>query len=133
MRVDLADLLELDRPGPDETVIDGQDRLRDDRERRLVEEVVRLGDGADERALDREDAVGDTAGGDRFGHVGERRQRDQAGGREEPVAGGGGMGAFAAGVGDGEFDGCHSVSAFRGRRFAGICQLAGARQGEGAG
>ena len=59
---------------------------------------------------------------------------DQAGGGEEPVAGGCRVSAFAAGVGDGEFDGGHERrSAFRWSRFAGRIQLDGARQVEGAG
>ena len=114
VRVDLADLGERDHGGADEAVVHGQDRLRDDRERRLVEQVVRLGDRADERALDREDAVGDAAGGDGLDDVGERRQRHEARRREEPVAGRGGMGALASGVGDGQFVGSHGgKSAFR--------------------
>ena len=90
---------------------------------------MRLGDRPDERALDREHAVRDAPGDDCIDDVGERRQRDEARGREEPVAGGRGVGAFAAGIGDGEFDGSHGAGApFDGGRFAGT-QLDGARQG----
>ena len=46
MRVDLAHLRERDVRRPDEAMVDGQNRLGHDRERRLVEQVVRLGDRA---------------------------------------------------------------------------------------
>ena len=61
VRADLADVGERDRRRPDEAVVDRQDRLGDDRERRVVQQVVRLVDGPDERALDREHAVRCTA------------------------------------------------------------------------
>ena len=50
MGVDLADVRQGDLGRADEAVVDRQDRLGDDRERRLVEEVVRLCDRTDERA-----------------------------------------------------------------------------------
>ena len=134
MRVDLAHVRERDLRRADEAVVDRQNRLGHDRERRLVEQVVRLGDRPDERALDREDAVRHASRGDRVDDVRERGSGDQAGRREEPVAGSCRMSAFAAGVGDGEFDGSHERrSAFRWSRVAGRIQLDGARQVEGAG
>ena len=57
MRPDDADLLERDRFGRGEAMPDRQHRLADDRERPVVEQVVRLGNRARERALDRENAV----------------------------------------------------------------------------
>ena len=106
--------------GPTRQWLTGQDRLGHDRERRFVEEVVGLGDRPDERALDRQHAVGDAPRRDGLDDVRERRERDEASGREEPVAGGGGVCAFAAGVGDGEFVGCHVRSApFGGDESAG--------------
>ena len=118
--MDLADLRERNDGRPDEAVVHGQDRLGDDRERRLVEEVVRLCNRPDEGALDREHPERDTAGDDRVDHVREGRQRHEAGGREEPVTGRRRVGAFAAGVCDGQFDGGHGRGApFAGGRFAG--------------
>ena len=42
VRADLADVLERHLRGPDEAVVDRQDRLGDDRQRGVVEQVVRL-------------------------------------------------------------------------------------------
>ena len=126
--MDLANVRELDAAWPDEAVVDRDDRLGHDRERRLVEQIVGLGDRADERALDGENAVGDPAGGDGVDHLRERRQWNEAGGGEEPVARGCRVGAFAAGVGDGQFDGSHGGgSAFR---FGSVRRERGARRRE---
>ncbi len=101
VRVDDPDLLER-RPGPaDELVVDRQHRLADDRERRVVEQVVRLRDRTGERALDREHAVLDLARGDRLRDGAEARQRQRLGALgEEALARGGAVGSFAAGIGD---------------------------------
>ena len=64
----------------DEAVADREDRLGDDRERRLVQQVVRLGDGPDERALDREHAVRHAPADDRVDDV----ARTSAGRRAGP-------------------------------------------------
>ena len=48
-----ADLALRERPAGDEMVADRNGRLGDDRERRVVEQVVRLGDGPGQRVLDR--------------------------------------------------------------------------------
>ena len=124
MRADLAHVVERDRGGPDEAMADREDRLGDDRERGVVQEVVRLVHGPDERALDREHAVRAGAGGDRLDDVLERRLGDEAGGGEQPVAGRGAVGAFAAGVGDGVVVRRHVLPAFRSGRPPD--QLAGA-------
>jgi hypothetical protein len=74
-----------------------------DRERRGLQQVVRLGDRPDERALDREDAELDLARDRRRGDGREARQRNDGGRlREEPIARGRGVRAVASGVGDGE-------------------------------
>ena len=78
-----------------------EDGLAGDRERRVVEEVVGLGDRAGERALDGEDADVDRAVGRRLRHGGEARERDELGGvAEETVARRGAVGAVSAGVAD---------------------------------
>ena len=61
MRAHDADLLERHVGDAHEAVADRQDGLGRDRERRAVQQVVRLGDGAGERALDREHAERDRA------------------------------------------------------------------------
>ncbi len=128
--MNLAHLGQLDQGRPDEAVVHRQDRLGHDRECRLVEKVVRLRDGPDERALDGENAVGHAPRGDGVDHVDEGRQGDEAGGGEEPVAGGCRMGAFAAGIGDDEFGGCHGVvRAFRWKSVSPGGKLDGAWQG----
>lgn len=58
MRADLAHLLERNLRRADKRVADREDRLGDDRERAVVEQVVRLVHRPHERALDRQDAVG---------------------------------------------------------------------------
>ena len=63
--------------GPDEAVPDREHGLAGDRERGVVEEVVRLGDGPGERALDREDAGVYLA----LGRGRRSRRRSSAGGR----------------------------------------------------
>ena len=57
VRLDDADVLERERLARDEVVPDRDRRLGDDRDRRLVEQVVRLVHGPGERALDRQHAV----------------------------------------------------------------------------
>ena len=57
VRVDDADVLERERLARDEVVPDRERGLGDDRERRLVEQVVRLVHRTGERALDRQHAV----------------------------------------------------------------------------
>ena len=99
--VDGPYLRERDLLGPDEEVPDRENRLADDREGRVVEEVVRLGDGARERALDGQYADVDRAVGRRLRDRGEARQRDELGAvREEAVARGCAVGAVASGVAD---------------------------------
>ena len=92
-------------PTRDEAVPDAQCRLGHDRERVLVEQVVRLGDRAGERALDRQHAEVDLAARRRLDDREEARQRPQVGAvREQSLARGGAVGAVTAGVGD--CDGC---------------------------
>ena len=55
--LDDADVLQLDGSRADEVVADRDRRLGDDRDGRLVEQVVRLVDRPGERALDRQHAV----------------------------------------------------------------------------
>ncbi len=92
VRTDDADLLERDRLARDEEVPDRERRLRDDRDRRVEEQVVRLRDGSRERALDRQHAVRGPAldgGPDDLGervHGDElRREREEALGRGRAV------------------------------------------------
>ena len=101
MRTDLAHVLERHGRRADEAVPDREDRLGDDRERRVVEQVVGLVHRPDERALDREDAVRAGARGDRVDDALERRLRDEPGGGEEAVARSGAVRALTTGVGDG--------------------------------
>ena len=118
--------------GADEAVADRQDRLGDDRERRVEEEVVRLVDGPGERALDRKHAVGASAAGDRVDDVAPGTSLgDEPRGREEAVAGRGAVCALTAGVGDGSSFGVIGRP-FGVGRSAGRSQLAGARRGRGA-
>jgi hypothetical protein len=96
-----ANLVERDVPRTDEAVPDREDGLPGDRERRLVQEVVSLVDGARERALDRKDAEGDLAFRRRLDHGREARQRNEIRALgEQAVAGGGRMRAVAARIGD---------------------------------
>jgi hypothetical protein len=101
VRVHGGDVVERDLGRAHEEVTDGQDRLAGDRERRVVQEVVRLGDGAHERALDRQDADVDRAGGRRLGHGGEAGERHELGDvLEEALARCGAVSAVPAGVAD---------------------------------
>ena len=85
----------------DEAVADAERRLGDDRERVLVEQVVRLGDRAGERALDRQHAEVDLAARGRLGDGEEARQRPELGAvREQALARGRAVGAVPAGIGD---------------------------------
>jgi hypothetical protein len=74
MRADDADLPVLERLAGDEVVADRDGRLGDDRERRLVQQVVRLRDRADQGVLDREHTVGDLSRDGRPNDVLERLQ-----------------------------------------------------------
>ena len=106
MRAHDADLLERDILRPYEAVADRQHGLARDRERRLVEEVVRLVDGAGERALDRKDAEGDFALRRRLHHRREAGQGNELGaGRKEVVAGRRAVRAVTAWIGDVHFHG----------------------------
>ena len=99
--VDGPDLRERHLLRPDEEVADRDDRLARDGERRVVEQVVRLRDGADERALDGRTPTSIDAVGRRLRDRGEARQRDELGAvREEAVARGCAVGAVASGVAD---------------------------------
>jgi hypothetical protein len=109
VRADLADVLERDRGRPDERVVDREDRLGDDRERRVVEQVVCLVHGSGERALDRQHAVRRAPRAHRLDDVDERRLRDETRGGEQAVTGGGAVGALTAGIGDGVVVRCHEV------------------------
>ena len=101
MGADDADLVERNVLRPDQAVADRQDGLARDRERRLIEEVVRLVDRAGQRALDREDAEGDLSVCRRRHHRREARQRDELGaGRKQVVAGRGAVRAVTAWIGD---------------------------------
>ena len=100
MRADDANLLERDALGGHEQVADRKHGLRRDRERRAVQQVVRLGDRARQRALDRQHAERDRAARRRLDDRVERRQRDELRVREEAVAGCGAVRAVAAGVAD---------------------------------
>ena len=101
MRAHDADVLEGDLCGPDEAVANRQDRLGVDRQRRVVEEVVRLVHGSRERALDREDAEGHLALGCGLHDGREARKRDEVGAvREEAVAGSCGVRAVAPWISD---------------------------------
>ena len=101
VRADDLDLLERHRGRANEAVADRQDRLAGDRERRVVEQVVRLVHRPGERALDGQDAERDVAVGGRLDDRGEARERDQVGpGREQPVTGGGAVRAVAPGIGN---------------------------------
>ena len=70
--MDLANVGELDYAGPDKAVVVLDDRLGHDRELRFVQQIMSLGDGPDQRALDGEDAVGDTSCSDCVDHLRER-------------------------------------------------------------
>jgi hypothetical protein len=87
-------------------VADAEHGLARDRQRRFLEQVMRLGDRADERALDRQDAELDLTGDRRLSDGGEARQcQDPGRFGEEPVARGGRVCSVPAGVGDA--DGLH--------------------------
>ncbi len=102
VRADDPDVLERKRGRPDEVVPDRQHGLRADRERGVVEEVVRLVHRARERALDREDAEQHRSVGGRFGDCREARERDElCAVREQSITRRGAVGAVPAGVRDG--------------------------------
>jgi len=103
MGPDLPDVFDPRARDPDEAVADRQDRLGDDRERRVVEQVMCLVDRTGERALDRHDAVRAVAADDGLDDLAEVLVRDEARGGKEPVARGCGVCALAARVGDGQF------------------------------
>jgi hypothetical protein len=106
MRTNDLDLLERDVLRADEAVPDRQDGLARDRERRLVEEVMRLVDRPGQRALDRQDAECDVALCRRFDHGGEAGQRNELGtGRKEVVAGRRAVRTVTARIGDVHFHG----------------------------
>ena len=109
MRAHDADLRQRHLGDADEEVPDRQDRLLGDRRRRVDEQVVRLGDRAGDRALDRQHARVDAGRRDGGDDVGERRQRLSVILREEQRARGGAVSAFAAGVGD-LHRSCHAAS-----------------------
>ena len=62
MRVHLVNLLEGNRSKADEAVADAERRLVNDRQRQLVEQIVRFVHRPDERALDWEHAEVHPAG-----------------------------------------------------------------------
>ena len=101
MRADGRDLVEGSVLDPDEAMADAERGLGDDRQRVLVQQVVRLVDRAGERALDRQDAEVDLPLDGRFGDGEEARQRLEGGSlREESLARGRTVGAVPTGIGD---------------------------------
>ena len=135
---DLADVLQRDRLDRDEAVLHAHDRLGDDGERRVVEQIVGLVDRPGQRALDRQHTVGAVAVRHRRDDVAERRVRDQPGGGEEAVGTGGGVGAFTSGIGNGCVVGSHASLSERGTAGDQLVDAGGRRvrrlapKGEGA-